>query len=154
MSKPKGLIDPRGLGKPQVLGDDAESKFRLWAIKLEDHVSGVPGAKSREVLEWAAGMDAEITITEIDANYGHSADILDQWDDVEDFNSQLYTVLRATTEGIPFDLVENCPTGSGLEAWRSLHRRFDPATGSRKRVMLQALTNSGTCHPRQFARCS
>eukprot|EP00913_Durusdinium_trenchii_P003035 g2806.t1 len=86
-------------------------------------------------------MDAEITITEIDANYGHSADILDQWDDVEDFNSQLYTVLRATTEGIPFDLVENCPTGSGLEAWRSLHRRFDPATGSRKRVMLQALTN-------------
>ena len=33
------------------------------------------------------------------------------------------------------------PTGRGLEAWRCLHRRYDPATGSRKRVMLQALTN-------------
>ena len=66
---------------------------------------------------------------------------MDQWDDVDDFNTQLYSVLRATTEGIPFDLVENAPTGSGLEAWGCLHRRFDPATGSRKSIMLQALTN-------------
>ena len=29
MGKPKGLIDPRGLGKPQVLGDDADTRFRL-----------------------------------------------------------------------------------------------------------------------------
>ena len=141
LSKPKGLIDPRGLGKPQILGDNADEKFRLWAIKLEDYVSGVFGGKSREVLEWAAGMDAEITPAEIDASFGGSADILEQWDEVHEFNEQLYTVLRATTEGGPFDLVENCATGAGLDAWRSLHRRFDPATGSRKRVMLQALTN-------------
>ncbi|CAK9008497.1 unnamed protein product, partial [Durusdinium trenchii] len=141
LSKPKGLIDPRGLGKPQILGDNADEKFRLWAIKLEDYVSGVFGGKSREVLEWAAGMDAEITPAEIDASFGGSADILEQWDEVHEFNEQLYTVLRATTEGGPFDLVENCATGAGLDAWRSLHRRFDPATGSKKRVMLQALTN-------------
>ena len=29
MGKPKGLIDPRGLGKPQVLGDDSDTRFRL-----------------------------------------------------------------------------------------------------------------------------
>ena len=103
-------------------------------------MSGVFGGKSREVLEWAAGMDTKITPAEIDASYG-SADILDQWDEVHKFNEQLYTVLRATTEGNPFDLVENCSTGAGLDAWRSLHRRLDPATGSRKRVMLHALTN-------------
>ena len=57
MSRPKGLIDSRGLGRPQVLGDDAENKFRPWAIKLEDYVSGVFGGKSREALEWAASMD-------------------------------------------------------------------------------------------------
>ena len=57
MSRPKGLIDSRGLGRPQVLGDDAENRFRPWAIKLEDYVSGVFGGKSREALEWAASMD-------------------------------------------------------------------------------------------------
>lgn len=113
LAKPKGLIDPRGLGKPQILGENAGEKFRLWAIKLEDYVSGVFGGKSREVLEWAASMDTEITPAEIEAGYGSSADILDQWDEVHEFNEQLYTVLRATTEGNPFDLVENCATGAG-----------------------------------------
>lgn len=141
MGRPRGLIDPRGLGKPQTLGDDAENKFRLWSVKLEDYVAGVFGGRSREVLEWAATMDSEVTDGEIDGAYGEFADAADQWDEVGEFNNQLYTVLRATTEGIPFDLVENVPTGYGLEAWRALHKRFDPSTGSRKKVMLQALTN-------------
>ena len=141
MSKPKGLFDPKGLGKPQTLGDDAESKFRLWSVKLEDYVFGVYGGKSREALEWASTSDAEIGEKEIKEAYGEDADLADQWDDIDDFNSQLYSVLRATTEGVAFDVVENAMTGAGLEAWRLLHRRFDPATGSRKRIMLQALTS-------------
>ena len=51
LSKPKGVTDPQGLGRPQLLGDDADNKFRLWATELEDHASGVFGGKSREVLE-------------------------------------------------------------------------------------------------------
>eukprot|EP00435_Cladocopium_sp_Y103_P054329 s305_g17.t1 len=141
MSKPKALFDVKGLGKPQTLGDDAEAKFRLWSVKLEDYVFGVYGGKSREVLEWASSMETEVTDREINNAFGAAADLLDQWDDIEDFNSQLYSVLRATTEGIPWDVVENSPTGAGLGAWRNLHRRFDPSTGSRKRTMLHALTN-------------
>ena len=99
--------------------DNAEAKFRLWSVKLEDYVFGVYGENSREVLEWAATSDNEITDAEVSQAYGTNADLLDQWDDVDDFNSQLCNVLRATTEGIPFDVVENAPTGSGLEAWRS-----------------------------------
>ena len=78
---------------------------------------------------------------EIDKAYGTGADLIDQWDEVLEFNEQLYTVLRATTEGVVFDLVENAPRGNGLEAWRMLHKKYDPATGGRKRIMLQALTN-------------
>eukprot|EP00435_Cladocopium_sp_Y103_P068786 s76_g32.t1 len=141
MAKPKGLFDSKGLGKPQTLGEDAENRFRLWAVKLEDYVYGVFGGKSREVLEWAASMDVEIGDKEISDNFGANSDLLDQWDEVYEFNNQLYSVLRATTEGVPFDVVENVMTGAGLDAWRSLHKRFDPATGSRKRVMLHALTN-------------
>eukprot|EP00913_Durusdinium_trenchii_P002014 g1861.t1 len=81
------LFDPFRLN---VLGDSVDEKFRLWAIKLEDYVSGVFGCKSREVLEWAASMDNEIAAAEIDSNYGSSADILDQWDGVREFNEQLY----------------------------------------------------------------
>ena len=33
-----GLIDQKGLGKPQVLGEGAEDRFRVWALKLEDYV--------------------------------------------------------------------------------------------------------------------
>ena len=141
LGKPKGLIDHRGLGEPQILGDDAESKFRLWSVKLEDYAHGVFGGKSREVMEWASAMDAEITENDIMDTFGINADDLDRWEDIGDFNSQLYSVLRATTESVAFDIVENVTTGQGLEAWRALHRRFDPATGSRKRIMLQALTN-------------
>ena len=141
LGKPKGLIDHRGLGKPQILGDDAENKFRLWSVKLEDYAHGVFGGKSREVMEWASAMDAEITENDIMDTFGINADDLDRWEDIDDFNSQLYSVLRATTESVAFDVVENVTTGQGLEAWRALHRRFDPATGSRKRIMLQALTN-------------
>ena len=88
------------------------------------------------------GLDGQgVTQTEVDNSFGMAADLNDVWEEVDEFSKQLYTVLRATTEGAPFDLIENVPTGNGLEGWRLLHRRFDPSTGSRKRVMLQALTN-------------
>ena len=114
-----GLVDQRGLGKPYTLGEDAEEKFRVWASKLEDYVTGVFSGKSREVLEWAAGSEGNIVAEEIDKAYGTGADL----------------------KGVVFDLVENAPRGNGLEAWRMLHKKYDPATGGRKRIMLQALTN-------------
>ena len=110
-------------------------------MKLGDYVSGVFGSKSREALEWSATSDVEVSQQAIDAMFGSAADAMDQWDEVWEFNEQLYTVLRATTEGIPFDLIENCPAGQGMEAWRALHKKYDPSTGGRKRVMLNALTN-------------
>ena len=106
-----------------------------------DSVSGVFGGRSRVALEWASEMDGEVTAAEVDQNFGDLADLNDQWKDIDEFNRQPYTVLRATTESIPFDIVETTTTGHGLEAWRGLHRRFDPSTGSRKRIILQALTN-------------
>lgn len=76
LSRPKGLFDPKGLGKPQVLGDEAaEQRFRVWAVKVEDYVFGVYGGRSREVLEWAASADSEITNEEIANSYGSNADL-------------------------------------------------------------------------------
>ena len=49
-------------------------------------------------------------------------------------------VLSQLTDGEPFDIVQNCvgDATAGAEAWRRLHKRYDPATGSRKRVLLRS----------------
>ena len=90
-------------------------------------LSRVFSGKSREVLEWAAGSEGNIVAEGVDKAYGTGGEAME-------FNEQLYTVLRATTEGVVFDLVENAPRGNKL-------KKYDPATGGRKRIMLQALTN-------------
>ena len=43
----RGLIDQKGLGKPQVLGEDAEELW-VWAVKLEDYGASGIGMSSRE----------------------------------------------------------------------------------------------------------
>eukprot|EP00974_Lingulodinium_polyedra_P131094 11216396-Lingulodinium_polyedra.AAC.1 len=40
-------------------------------------------------------------------------------------------------DGEAFDIVANVPRGQGLEAYRLLARRFDPATGGRRRNLLR-----------------
>ena len=61
-------------------------------------------------------MDGEVTAAEVDQNFGDLADLNDQWEDIDEFNRQPYTVLRTTAESIPFDIVETTTTGHGLEA--------------------------------------
>ena len=131
----KNLFDSKGLGKPQTLGDEqAEQRFRLWSIKREDYVAGVFGEKCREAMQWASESEGEITEALLANTYGEHAESSDSIDDVDDMNTKLYSALRSTTEGTPFDVVDNTSSNSGLEAWRLLHRKYDPATGGRKRV--------------------
>ena len=73
--------------------------------------------------------------------YGIHAGDADCIADLEDMNTMLYSALRSTTEGTPVDVVDNASNNSGLEAWRLLRKKYDPATGGRKRVMLNALTS-------------
>lgn len=137
----KNLFDSKGLGKPQTLGDEqAELRFRLWSIKLEDYVAGVFGEKFREAMQWASESEVEVSSALLANTYGEHADPNDVIEDIDDMNTKLYSALRSTTEGTPFDVVDNTSSNSGLEAWRLLHRKYDPATGGRKRVMLNALT--------------
>ena len=71
--------------------------------------------------------------------FGDVADLSDQYDNLSSHNSQLYSALRTLTEGTPFTYVDNAASGNGLEAWRALHAKYDPATGGRKKAMLNTL---------------
>ena len=45
---------------------------------------------------------------------------------VQALSDQLYTVLMTLVEGESFDILVGSGSGEGLEAWRRLHKRWDP----------------------------
>ena len=47
---------------------------------------------------------------------------------------QLYTVLMTFVERESFDILVSSGSGGGLEAWRRLHKRWDPDDGKSKRI--------------------
>ena len=85
--------------------------------------------------------EGEITEAMLTNTYGEHAVSHDAIEDADDMNTKLYSALGPTTEGTPFDVVDNTSSSnSGLEAWGLLRRKYGPATSGRKRVMLNALT--------------
>ena len=56
---------------------------------------------------------------------------------------QLYTVLMTLVEGESFDILVGSGSGEGLEAWRRLHKRWDPLTTGRARGLLREILSPG-----------
>ena len=56
---------------------------------------------------------------------------------------QLYTVLMTLVEGESFDILVRSGSGEGLEAWRRLHKRWDPLTIGRARGLLREILSPG-----------
>ena len=56
-----------------------------------------------------------------------------------DIGDQLFRLLSSLTHGETEDLVIGC--SNGFEAWRRIHRRWDPLTAGRKRNILRAILN-------------
>ena len=92
------------------------------------------------MLEWCEEREKSITGEELRRALGDLADALDQVNGLEEKSRELASALQMVTLKEPFAIVVNCGT-SGLEAWRRLSRRYDPATASRKRTMLKAVIN-------------
>ncbi|CAK0892530.1 unnamed protein product [Prorocentrum cordatum] len=134
-----GLVDTKGIGKPTTMGDDQE-KFGAWNRKMENYVIGVYGESFRPVLRWAAEAERPVTIEGAQAAH-------DGVPELETKVNQLYAALISTTaDGSESnDLVTGAPDGNGLEAWRKLHRRWDPTTGPRKRLILRSIISPPKC---------
>ena len=141
-SRSQQLVDTRGIGKPSVFSGD-EVKFREWSKKVESFVTGVFGEQVRAALEWAAEHGTAISRDDLNTAFGEGSD--EEIENIHGIGSQLYTALQQLTTGEPFDLVTNVSADShgGFECWRKLFRRYDPATGSRKRNLLRAILNPG-----------
>ena len=141
-------IDIKGLGKPTTFknddvqerrqqADDVQERFIEWLRKATGFVSAAYGASFRAVLEWAEDQEQPITPEDLEVQFGaEGAD--DYVDNIEGKDSQLHVALQSFTEGESFDIVLGA-TPHGVEALRRLIRRWDPASGGRRRVILRQI---------------
>ena len=89
-----------------------------------------PGA--RGVLTWAVERESA-TVTEANA----ATEVVMPLDTLRMLADQVYTVLMTLVEGESFDILVGSGSGEGLEAWRRLHKRWDPLTTGRARGLLR-----------------
>ena len=73
--------------------------------------------------------------------WGDLADEAERIDEMTRKVEQVYTALASLTEGESNDLVVGAGGGQGLEAWRKLGHRWDPAVAGRRRALLKAIIN-------------
>lgn len=137
------IIDSRGIGKPPAF-DNRESSFSIWTKKLENFFLSVH-SDMEPVLEWSLEQTTGALPSDADLHFDGSDTLHPRVDDVDVKAAQLYTLLAQLTDGESFDIVNNAGKNNGLEAWRKLHRRFDPSTGGRRRNMLREIINPGRC---------
>ena len=106
-----------------------------------------PGA--RGVLTWALERESA-TVTEANA----ATEVLMPLDSLRMLADQLYTVLMTLVEGDSFDILAGSGSGEGLEAWRRLHKRWDPLHDGKSKRIAQRDPFSQNCQVGRAARSS
>ncbi|CAK0819708.1 unnamed protein product [Prorocentrum cordatum] len=142
------LVDTKGLGKPSIFKNE-EAKFLEWYRKTNAYLTAVFGEQFRKLLEWVEDQAQETTVISmevLEARFGSDDDDEDEFiPDLREKVSQLYVALQTLTEGESFALVMNTPKGNGAEAMRKLIRRWGPASGGKRRVLLKQIMNPQRC---------
>ena len=106
-----------------------------------------PGA--RDVLTWAVEKESA-TVAEANA----ATEVVMPPDTLRMLADQLYTVLMTLVEGESFDILVGSGSGEGLEAWRRLHKRWDPLNDWKSERIAQRNPVAWTCQAGRAARSS
>ena len=132
----KLLVDTKGIGKPERFNNE-EHTFRKWVRSVTNLVVSIFGKEFEKVLDWCLDQDGpdDITVDEVEAAHGEP----DGVSGLPDIGDHLFRLLSSLTHGETEDLVIGC--SNGFEAWRRIHRRWDPLTAGRKRNILRAILN-------------
>ena len=146
------LIDTKGLARPTTFANE-DAKFLGWSRKVENFLVGSFGEDFRRVLEWAVEEQQNIGEETVLSEFGPEALEEDVVPEVKRKMNQLYTVLVSLTEDESNDIVIGSGAGNGLEAWRRLHRRWDPSTGGRKRALLKSIISPPRCRLEKLQGC-
>ena len=128
------LVDNRGVAKPDKFKGD-EANYLQWKTKTESFIFSVFPELER-ALEWAEEQEAAISMAQVRAAFG-SGGAQGEIEGYENKFAQLYAVMQSLLEEEPFSIIRNIAKGNGLEGWRKLAKRYDPATGGRKKSLLK-----------------
>ena len=129
------LVDNRGVAKPEKLKGD-ECSYIQWKTKTESFIFSVFPELER-ALAWAEEQEAPISMAQTRAAFGPGG-TQGEIEGLENKLAQVYAVLQNLLEDEPFSIIRNILKGNGLEGWRKLAKRYDPATGGRKKSLLKA----------------
>ncbi|CAE7245381.1 unnamed protein product [Symbiodinium sp. CCMP2592] len=139
------LVDNKGLAKPDKFGrHGSEGSFLQWKVRLETFILSVH-KDLEQPLAYAEDCDEQLTATKLKALFGPTTPAVEHIPGLEEKDAQLHAVLQTLCEGEAFTLVRSAGRGAGLEAWRKLHRRYDPSTGGRRRALLRSVLAPQKC---------
>ena len=116
----------KAVGRPNSLGgslEEASRNWRQWNYRLELWLAS-QFPEARKILSWARERgDSEIPLASLESTSipGVTKEA------ILEFNRQLEVVLGTLTNEAPGDITMNSSTGSGLDMYRRLHVRLDPA---------------------------
>ena len=106
--------------------------------KITNYFCALVGEAVRPLLEWVAEQETEVSELDVDE---------DTWEHlpctVPELSNQIYHLLINFTEEETYDLLTSNIglRGNGLDAWRRMHKRWDPAVAGRSRKLLRMITS-------------
>ena len=143
------MVDTRGMGRPPPFSGD-EASFREWRGKVTAYLCATNDT-AKTALQCAELQETPIT-DETMTERCTEDDLVDEGKLAtgQAFNTKLYLVLIDICRGEPFRLVE-AASGSGLEAWRQLMRRYASRTpGTKRALMLNVFSMQPASSPAAF----
>ena len=134
---PKVLVDTKGIGKPYIFKNE-ERKFHEWSGTIINYSCALVGEAVRPLLEWVAEQETEVSELDIDEDTCEHLPCT-----VPELSNQIYNLLINFTEEETYDLLTSniALRGNGLDAWRRMHKRWDPAVAGRSRKLLRMITS-------------
>ena len=139
------LVDNKGLAKPDKFGRaGSEHQFLQWKVRFETFVLSIH-KDLEQALSYAEDSEDVLSGTRLKALFGPVSPGVVHVPHLEEKDAQLHAALQTLCEGEAFTLVRSAGRGAGLEAWRKLHRRYDPSTGGRRRALLRQVLTPQKC---------
>ena len=133
--KKPGIVDVKGIGKPDVLKgthDEVQKHWKSWSYKFETWFCS-QWLHGQRALDWAR-LKGERPITADDM-------LTDEISDIDSIDAHLHVALVSLTNGMAYDVVFNSRKKCGLDAWRRLCNTYEPQNNRTNIRLLRRLLN-------------
>ena len=134
-AKRPGIVDVKGIGKPDVLKgthEEVQKIWKTWSYKFETWFSSQWGT-GQVALDYAR-KKGDDPITAHDLLNSSIADI-------DAIDSHLHVALVSLTHGMAYDIVFNLRKKCGLDAWRRLCGTYEPQNNRTNIRLLRRFLN-------------